>query len=76
MKRRLALLTLLFVLMASLVLMPTLAQQDNDAVGPRGESDKFLRMGKNAIPFSYIVVLDADTDVANRNADFKSPKRL
>src|SRR5215208_899967 len=71
MKRRLALLTLLFVCMASLVLMPTLAQQDNlNAVGPRGESDKFLRMGKNAIPFSYIVVLDADTDVANRDADF------
>ncbi|HST20346.1 MAG TPA: protease inhibitor I9 family protein, partial [Blastocatellia bacterium] len=71
MKRRLALLTLLFVCMASLVLMPTMAQQDNlNAVGPRGESDKFLRMGKNAIPFSYIVVLDTDMDVANRDADF------
>ena len=70
MKRRLALLTLLFVCMASLVLMPTMAQQDNNAVGPRGESDKFLRMGKSAIPFSYIVVLDTDMDVANRDADF------
>ena len=71
MKRRLALLTLLFVCMASLVLMPTLAQQnDLNPAGPRGDSDKFLRMGKNAIPFNYIVVLDADTDVANRDADF------
>ena len=71
MKRRLALLTLLFVFMASLALMPTLAQKDDlNQAGPRGETDKFLRMGKNAIPFSYIVVLDADTDVANRDADF------
>src|ERR1044071_8381533 len=71
MKRRLALLTLLFVCMASLVLMPTLAQQnDRDPSGPRGDTGKFLRMGEKAIPFNYIVVLDADTDVGNRDADF------
>ena len=71
MKRRLALLTLLFVCMASLVLMPTLAQQtDSNAIGPKSDTDKFLRMGKDAIPFNYIVVLDADTDVANGDAAF------
>ncbi len=71
MKRRLALLTLLFVCMASLVLMPTLAQQnDLNPAGPKGDTDKFVRMGKNAIPFNYIVVLDSDTDVVNGNAAF------
>src|SRR5215208_1500009 len=71
MKRRLALLTLLFVCIASLVLMPTLAQQnDLNPAGPKGDSDKFLRMGRNAIPFNYIVVLDSDTDVVNGNAAF------
>jgi len=70
MKRRLALLTLLFVCMASLVLMPTLAQQNDHPSGPKGDKDKFLRMGEKAIPFNYIVVLDADTDVAATDAAF------
>ena len=71
MKRRLALLTLIFVCMASLVLMPTLAQQvDFNQGGPKGDSDKFLRMGTNAIPFNYIVVLDTDMVVGNRDDGF------
>src|ERR1044071_4684370 len=66
MKRNLALLTLLFVCMASLVLMPVLAQKQGlDPVGPVSDTDKFLRMGKNAIPRHYIIVLDADADVVN-----------
>lgn len=71
MKRRLALLTLLFVCLASLVLMPTLAQQqDFNAAGPKDDTGKFIRMGKTAIPFSYIVVLDADSDVVNGDVAF------
>ena len=49
-----------------LVLMPVLAQKQGlDPAGPIGDSDKFLRMGKDAIPQHYIVVLDTDADVAN-----------
>jgi aqualysin 1 len=65
MKRNLALLTLLFVCIASLALAPALAQQDLSSASQIGGADKFIRMGKTAIPQSYIVVLDNDVDVFN-----------
>jgi aqualysin 1 len=59
MKRKLALSTL-FVCIAMLVLMPALArQQDGKSEGAENPA-KFHRMGKNAIPQQYIVVLDQD----------------
>lgn len=71
MKKRLALLTLFFVCVASLVMMPTLAQQSSfNPAGPKDDTEKFIRMGKTAIPFSYIVVLDADSDVVNGDVAF------
>jgi subtilisin family serine protease len=67
MKRNLALLTLFFVCIASVALMPALAQQDLSPASQIGGADKFIRMGKTAIPQSYIVVLDNDVDVINGN---------
>ena len=59
MKRKLALSTL-FVCIGMLVLMPALArQQDGKSEGVENPA-KFHRMGKNAIPQRYIVVLDQD----------------
>jgi subtilisin family serine protease len=58
MKRKLALATL-FVCIPMLVLMPALARQDDKSDGVENPA-KFHRMGKNAIPQQYIVVLDQD----------------
>lgn len=65
MKRNLALLTLLFVCLASLVFMPVLARQDFGTAKPAESTDKFFRMGQNAIAQHYIVALDTDADVRN-----------
>jgi aqualysin 1 len=68
MKRKLALVTLLIVCMAALALAPALAQQqDLNPAGPVRDTDKFLRMGKGAIPQRYIVVLDVDADSTSGN---------
>lgn len=64
MKRRLSL-TLLFVCLASLVFIPVIAQQDLNTAKPADSTDKFLRMGNDAIAQHYIVVLDTDVDVHN-----------
>lgn len=64
MKRRLSL-TLLFVCLASLVFIPVIAQQDFNTAKPADSTDKFIRMGNDAIAQHYIVVLDADVDVHN-----------
>ena len=65
MKRKLVLISLFIVCLSALTLMPTLAQkQDTDSAA---DSGKFIRMGKAAIPQHYIVVLDVDTDSANRD---------
>ena len=69
MKRKLTLVTLLIVCMAALALAPALAQQqDLNTAGPSRDTDKFLRMGKGAIPQRYIVVLDVDADGTSGNA--------
>jgi aqualysin 1 len=69
MKRKLALVTLLIVCMAALALAPALAQQqDLNPAGPARDTDKFLRMGKGAIPQRYIVVLDVDADGTSGNS--------
>jgi subtilisin family serine protease len=60
MKRKFALITLLMVCLASLALMPALAQQDSNPADAAGETGKFHRAGKGAIPEHYIVVLDID----------------
>jgi aqualysin 1 len=74
MKRNLALVTLLIVCMTSLALMPALAQQpDFTQAVPGGDNDKFLRMGKGAIPQHYIVVLDVDA--AGERGDFSRAAR-
>jgi aqualysin 1 len=65
MKRKLALLTLLLVCLASLVFMPVLAQQNLSPVSQTGDTEKFIRMGNRALPQQYIVVFDTDADVAN-----------
>jgi subtilisin family serine protease len=65
MKKNLALLTLLFICTASLVFTPALAQKDLGAAKPTTGTERFLRMGKDAIPQQYIVVLDNDVDVVN-----------
>jgi len=44
---------------AGLVLAPVMASQDLKTA-PGNDSDKFVRMGKDAIPGRYIVVLDVD----------------
>lgn len=60
MKRRFALVALIAVCTAALALMPALASpQDLD--GKTGDSEKFVRMGKDAIAGHYIVVLDTDS---------------
>ena len=60
MKRSLALVALIVVCMAALALMPALANPQ-DPAGKPGDSEKFLRMGKDAIAGQYIVVLDIDS---------------
>ena len=59
MKRNLALIMLFVAFMAALTLVPVLAQRDDK---PTEDSGKFIRMGENAIPGQYIVVLDVDVD--------------
>ena len=58
MKRRFTLFTLIMFCMASLVLMPTLAQNQNDR--PNQEGNGKLRRHQKPIPGHYIVVLDQD----------------
>jgi aqualysin 1 len=53
-------LALLGALLASLALMPALAQQDRAADGSLRSTPKFHRKGARAIPNHYIVVLDVD----------------
>src|ERR1044072_1111148 len=72
MKRNLALVTLLFVCMAALALVPALAQQDTNPAGPEVDTGKFIRMGKHAIPQHYIVVLDIDADGVVGNPSFSA----
>ena len=60
MKRSLTLVALIVVCMAALALMPALASPQ-DLAGKTGDSEKFLRMGKDAIAGHYIVVLDMDS---------------
>ena len=59
MKRNLALILMFVVFMAALTFVPVLAQKDDK---PTEDSGKFIRMGENAIPGQYIVVLDVDVD--------------
>jgi subtilisin family serine protease len=42
-----------------------IAQQDFNTARPAESTDKFIRMGNDAIAQHYIVVLDADVDVYN-----------
>ena len=66
MKRNLVLITLFIVCLSALTLMPALAQkQDADPTGSAADTGKFIRMGKDAIPQHYIVVLDVDAVGAN-----------
>ena len=58
MRRSLALVILIVFSMTALALMPALANQQD--LKPAGDAEKFLRMGKAAIPGQYIVVLDVD----------------
>ena len=58
MRKSLALVILIVLSMTALALMPALANQQD--LKPAGDAEKFLRMGKAAIPGQYIVVLDVD----------------
>ncbi|MEK6301405.1 MAG: S8 family peptidase [Acidobacteriota bacterium] len=60
MKRRFALVALIVFCTAALALMPALASPQ-DPAGKTGDSEKFLRMGNDAIAGHYIVVLDMDS---------------
>lgn len=51
---------------AGLVFAPVMANQDL-RTAPGNDNDKFVRMGKDAIPGRYIVVLDVDA--AGKNGD-------
>ena len=53
-------LALLVALLATLALMPALAQQDRAGDGSLRSTAKFHRKGARAIPNQYIVVLDQD----------------
>jgi aqualysin 1 len=53
-------LALLVALLATLALMPALAQQELAGDGSRRSTPKFHRKGARAIPNQYIVVLDQD----------------
>jgi hypothetical protein len=53
-------LALLVALLATLALMPALAQQDRVGDGSLRSTAKFHRKGARAIPNQYIVVLDQD----------------
>jgi hypothetical protein len=61
-------LALLVALLATLALMPALAQQDRAADGSLRSTPKFHRKGARAIPNQYIVVLDQDS--AGKQGDF------
>jgi subtilisin family serine protease len=59
------------VFMATLALMPALAQrQDADPTVERGDQSKMHRKGIHAIPHHYIVVLDIDA--TGESADFST----
>lgn len=75
MKRSLALVILIVVCMAAVALMPAQAnQQDPIRGGASGSRDKLVRMGKDAIPGRYIVVL-GDVDAAGKAGDLFSAAR-
>ncbi len=74
MKRSLALVILIVVCMAAVALMPAQANQQEFQRGrSAGDTDKFVRTGKGAIPGHYIVVLDADA--AGKAGDLFSAAR-
>ncbi|MFY9571133.1 MAG: hypothetical protein WAV20_07040, partial [Blastocatellia bacterium] len=73
MRKKLSLVTLLIVSMTALTLMPALAQQDSKPGHP-DEDEKFVRMGKNAIPGQYIVLMDLDA--AGPRGDLFSAARM
>lgn len=60
MKRKLTLVLLIVVGIAALALMPALAKPQ-DLKPTAGDTDKLVRMGKDAIHGHYIVVLDQDS---------------
>ena len=73
-------LALLVALLATLALMPALAQQDRAGDGSLRSSPKFHRKGARAIPNEYIVVLDQDAvgvkgDTAAVRGDRQRPGR-
>jgi subtilisin family serine protease len=72
MRRNLALITLIIFCVASLAMLPAQAQQGTGGADQGGEG-KFLRMGKRAIPGSYIVVMDQDP--VGAKGDFFSASR-
>jgi subtilisin family serine protease len=65
-------LALLVAVLATLVLMPVLAQEDKGGGSPRS-TPKFHRKGARAIPNRYIVVLDQDA--AGVKGDFTAAVR-
>jgi len=75
MKRSLALVVLIVVGMAAVALMPALAnQQERTPAGVSSGADKLVRMGKDAIPGRYIVVLDIDA--AGQRGDLFTAARM
>ena len=58
MRRILVLFIVIVSSMIALALMPALAYQQDSQ--PAGNAEKFVRVGKHAIPGNYIVVLDVD----------------
>ena len=64
MKRNLALVLLIVVGIAALALMPALAKPQ-DLKPTAGDTDKLVRMGKDALHGQYIVVLDQDSSGKN-----------
>ena len=67
MRRSLVCIASITVAMATLALMPALAQRDDASQASRIDRPKLHRQGRNAIPQHYIVVLDVDATGAAGN---------
>jgi subtilisin family serine protease len=73
-KRILPVLVFIVVSTMMLALMPAFANPQDPRPGAGGDSDKFQRMGKLALPGNYIVVLDVDA--AGKSGDLFAAAKL